>query len=212
MIKGTDDTRYAYINGMIRAREARLLTRGHFDRLIAGSLDNFRTIIADSPYAGYDDIVPGFQAELAGIREFAGSFCMTPQVTNMLEWPEQIHNLKVKLKHGNEELMFRSALSEVEAWPEVIDEVGQYALDKDPFVLSTALDRILCKYLASAAELSPFFREYYRLYFDLENIRSFFRARQFDDSRELFKQVFIPYGNLGRAVFFEPIGTGVIKG
>ena len=208
MIQGSDDTRYAYINGMIRAREARLLTRGHFDRLIAGSFDNFRTIIADSPYAGHDDIVPGFHAELAGVREFARTYCMTPQVTNMVEWPEQIHDLKVKLKHGSEELLYSDASSEVETWPEVVDEVGRYALDKDPFVLSTALDRILCKYLTKAAEFSPFFRTYYRLYFDLENIRSFFRARQFDDSRDLFKQVFIPYGNLNRAVFLDIITTG----
>ncbi len=208
MIKGSDDTRYAYINGMIRARESRLLTRGHFDRLIAGSLDNFSTIIADSPYAGYGDMVSGFLAELAGIRGFAGTYCMTPQVTNMLEWPDQVHDLKVKLKHGSDELLYGSAQSEVEAWPEVIDEAGRYAVDKDPFVLSTALDKILCKYLASASEFSPFFRTYYRLYFDLENIRSFFRARQFDDSRELFMQVFIPYGNLGRAVFLDNITAG----
>ncbi|GAJ06580.1 unnamed protein product, partial [marine sediment metagenome] len=38
MIKGTEDTRYAYVNGIVRAREARLLTRSLFDRLIAGTL------------------------------------------------------------------------------------------------------------------------------------------------------------------------------
>ena len=208
MIQGTDDTRYAYVNGMIRAKEARLLTRGHFDRLIAGSLDNFKTIIADSPYAGYEDIVSGFELELEGMREFIGTYCMTPQVSSMLEWPEQIHDLKVKLKHGSEKLLYSNALSEVETWPEVIDEVGRYAHDKDPFLLSTALDKILCKYLASAAGFTPFFQTYYRLYFDLENIRSFFRARQFDDSRDLFMQVFIPYGNLGRSIFVENITTG----
>lgn len=208
MIQGTNDTRYAYINGMIRAREARLLTRGHFDRLIAGSPDNFSTIIADSPYAGYEDVVSGFEAEFAGIRTFIGTYCVTPQVSTMVEWPEQIHNLKVKLKHGSETLLYSTAASEVETWPEVIDEVARFAIDRDPFVLSTALDKILCKYLASTAGFTPFFQMYYRLYFDLENIRSFFRARQFDNSRDLFMQVFIPYGSLGRAVFLESISTG----
>lgn len=208
MIQGTDDTRYAYINGMIRAREARLLTRGHFDRLVAGGLDNFSTIIADSPYAGYEDIIAGFETELTGIRKFTGTYCMTPQVASMLEWPEQIHNLKVTLKHGGENLLYHAAGSEIETWPEVIDEVARFAVDKDPFVLSTALDKILCKYLSRVAGFAPFFRLYYGLYFDLENIRSFFRARQFENSRDLFRQVFIPYGNLGSSVFVENIMAG----
>lgn len=207
MIQGSGDTRYAYVNGMVRAQEARLLTRGHFDRLIAGNLDAFSTIISDSPYAGYDDILSGVQAELAGIRDFTRKHCITPQVMNMLEWPEQIHNMKVHLKHGSEALLYSESHAEVETWPEVIDAAARFAVDKDPFVLSTTLDRILSHYLIDAANFTPFFHEYYRLYYDLENIRTFFRARQFDNSRDIFMQVFIPYGNLGKAIFLDNITT-----
>jgi vacuolar-type H+-ATPase subunit C/Vma6 len=63
MIKGTSDTRYAYVNGIIRALEARLLTRSHFDRLISSKLTGFTTILSDSPYVGQDDITEGFALE-----------------------------------------------------------------------------------------------------------------------------------------------------
>jgi vacuolar-type H+-ATPase subunit C/Vma6 len=45
MIKGTDDTRYAFVNGIIRAREARFLTRGHFDRLILRASKTYLLIL-----------------------------------------------------------------------------------------------------------------------------------------------------------------------
>ena len=205
MIQGTEDTRYAFVNGIVRAREARLLTKGHLDRLISSPVVNFSTILADTVYGGYEDVVAGFDTETAAIGSFLRRYCETPYVLHLVDWPEQIHNLKVKLKEGNENLYYPQSEVDVETWPEIADVIAAFAVDKDPFFLSTNLDKILCKYLYEISQFGLFFSTYYRLYFDLENIRSFFRARQFEKSREIFEQVFIDYGTLDKSVFIENV-------
>lgn len=207
MIKGTEDTRYAYVNGIVRAREARLLTRTLFDRLIAGTLTNFNTILSDTPYIGYNNIPAGLAMEEIEIKKFFKRYCITPEVLSFIDWPEQIHNLKVKLKQGSEDLMYLQQESEVETWHEVIEEIERFAVDKDPFILSTNLDKILCKYLYEKAKFALFFDEYFQLYFNLENIRSFFRARQFENSQEIFKQVYISFGSFDKRFFIDNLNV-----
>jgi V/A-type H+-transporting ATPase subunit C len=207
MIQGTDDTRYAFVNGIVRAKEARLLTKSHIERLIAADLANFNTILADTPYAGYEDIVTALDRAESELKQFFVQFCQSPDVRNFIDWPEQVHNLKVKLKQGAEELLYPQETTEIETWPEVLDEVARFTIEKNPFVFSTNLDRILCKYLSETAQFVQFFSRYYECYFDLENIRSFFRSRQFEKSREIFIQVFLPYGSLDEKIFIDNLTT-----
>jgi vacuolar-type H+-ATPase subunit C/Vma6 len=228
MIKGTEDTRYAYVNGIIRALEARLLTKGHFDRLIAADIASYNTILSDTPYVGGGDLESGFEDEEKSIRGFFNRYCLTDEVRYFIDWPEQIHNLKVRLKGGTEDLLYAQDTEMVEIWPEVLEEVSRFATDKDPFVLSTNLDKILCEYLYQTSDFVPFFRDYFQLYFELENIRSFFRARQFENKRAILNQVYIPIGrlemtfltenlevaqdNLGRNFFNTPYAMLVERG
>ncbi len=228
MIQGTGDTRYAFVNGIIRAREARFLTRSHFDRLVAVDYTSFNTILSDTTYGGSGDFIGTLDAEKRLLRSFFNRFCLTGEVKNLVDWPEQIHNLKVRLKGGHDDLMYVQQSDAVESWPEVADEVLRFAVDKNPFVLSTNLDRILCWYLYDTTLSMPFFEDYYRTYFDLENIRSFFRAKQFEDKQNIMRQVYIPssrlnidllVGNLdvrqdqlGRNFFNTPYATIIERG
>lgn len=228
MIQGTQDTRYAYVNGIIRSREARLLTKAHLDRLIAADLASFGPILADTPYAGPLELPDCLQREETSVRRFFDRFCVTDEVRNFVEWPEQIHNLKVRLKEGSEELLYEGGIGAIDSWPEVVEAVARYAVGKDPFLLSTDLDRILCHRLHEAAAFEPFFQEYFTTYFDLENIRSLFRARQFEDRRGIYERAYIPLGRLrfgmmvanldaapdqmARSFFNTPYGAIVDKG
>jgi vacuolar-type H+-ATPase subunit C/Vma6 len=201
MIKGTDDTRYAFVNGIIRTRESRLLTKGHFDRLLASDLSNFTSSLSDSPYGSYGDIRVGLDTEEKHAKEFLRQYCITPEIMQFIEWPEQMHNLKVNVKHGEDGLLYETIGNDVETWPEVQETIEQYTLNKDPFRLSTELDRVLCSYLHSSASFCPFFAEYFALYMDLENIRNFFRARQFENKSDILKQIYLPFGNLDYKIF-----------
>lgn len=228
MIKGTEDTRYAYVNGIIRALEARLLTKGHFDRLIAADTGSYNTILSDTPYIGGGDLESGLESEEKAVRGFFEAFCLTDEVRSFLEWPEQVHNLKVRLKGGTDDLLYAQDTGTVETWPEVIEEVSRFAVEKDPFVLSTNLDKILCRHLYEISGFVPFFQQYFQLNFELENVRSFFRARQFENKRAILNQAYIPIGrlelrflienlevaqdNLGRNFFNTPYGSMIEKG
>lgn len=208
MIKGTEDTRYAFVNGAVRAKEARLLTKGHFDRLLKNPLANFNTIISDSPYVGHKDLSTSIDVEEHELNEFFRRYCQTEEVVKFIIWPKQIHNIKVGLKQGSNDLLYPQEISEVENWPEVIEEIERFTVEKDPFRLSTNLDKILCKYLYETAQFTQFFEKYFQLFFDLENIRSFFRARQFENAHDIFTQVFIPYGSLVKELFINNINVG----
>jgi vacuolar-type H+-ATPase subunit C/Vma6 len=205
MIQGTDDTRYAFVNGIIRAREARFLTKAHFDRLIASALSSFRTIISDSSYAAYDDFAGGLIREEKQVKDFVTQYCMTPQIMHMIDWPEQMHNVKVNIKGGNERLFYAVVDNEVENWPDVQAVLSRYALNKDPFIVSTELDKVLWEHILAEAAFCPFFADYYAMVTDLENIRYFFRARQFENSRDIFAQVFLSHGKLQYDLFANTI-------
>ena len=203
MIQGTGDTRYAYVNGVIRSREARLLTKSHFDRLLATDPSSYNTILSDTPYVGQGELGAGIEIEEVTLRDFFNEYCLTDEVVYFLDWPEQMHNLKVKLKGGGKELQYTQSAATVESWPEVVEEVGRFAVDKDPFVLSTNLDKILCSYLYEVADFAPFFKKYFEVYFELENIRSFFRSRQFENKHAIFSKVYIPIGRLELKSFIQ---------
>lgn len=205
MIQDTGDTRYAFVNGIVRCREARLLTRGHFDRLLAGNIENFAVILSDTPYAAHDDMLGGFEKEEIELKNFFDLHCITQAVRDFIVWPEHMHNIKVKIKKGADELLYPHEDTEPETWPEVMEILEHYAVEKDPFELSTRLDVILCRHIYQNACFARFFKDYYQLYFDLENIRSFFRARQFEDSEDIFSHAFLPYGRVEMKRFLEVI-------
>lgn len=184
------------------------MTRSHFDRLLSSKMDSFETILSDSPYLGHDEITDGFSLEEERVGIFFREYCEHDDVIKFIDWPHQLHNIKVKSKQGGEGLLYIQSNNEIEKWPEVVTEIERFALTKDPFILSTNLDKILCKYLYESAKKMPFFESYFQISFDLENIRSFFRARHFEKTREIFNQVFIDYGSLNRSIFLDNLTSG----
>lgn len=196
MIAGTNDTRYAFVNGIVRSREAQLLGRAHFDRLISADIDSFGPLLADSDYRGSTDFLGTLETVAAGERVFFNEHCYDAEVRRMLDWPEQIHNIKVRLKNGNDAITYPVATGEAETWPEAVAAIAAYEHDHDPFLLSAALDRITADRVGSLSGISPFFTNYYQRFFDLENIRSFFRARFFEEPVRIFSLTFLGGGTM----------------
>ena len=155
MIPGTEDTRYAYTNGIIRAREARLLNRSQFERLLGAGIESFSAILADTPYSADRDILIAITIEERSTRNFFNRYCLHDQIRQLIDWPEQIHNLKVKIKNGSTNLLYENSGIEVESWPEITAIVEQYSTDKNPFILSTNLDKILSRKEFIGTIISP---------------------------------------------------------
>ncbi|MCX7995627.1 MAG: V-type ATPase subunit [candidate division WOR-3 bacterium] len=203
MLQGTNDTRYAFVNGIIRAREARLLKKTYFDRLIDAEIDNFRAILGDTPYATGDQLLDVLGRVEKEERNFFEKYCLHDEIKEMIILPDAIHNLKVRLKNGDERLLNDVKLPWLESSPEILEIISDYIEHKNSFILSTELDKFYCRKAWELAKISHFFTEYYKLFFDLENIRSFFRARQFENSSEIFKRVYIPHGTIPEKIFVE---------
>jgi len=209
MIKGTEDTRYAFVNGMIRAKEAKLLRKNHFDRLIEAGIDNFRPILSDTVYTGTGEFLGVLMDIEKQERQFFNKYCLHNEVKEIVFLPEAIHNLKVKLKNGDTRLLYDVDISGLESSPEIIEIISEYLKHKNIFILSTELDKFLCKKIKDLSNISQFFSEYFKIYFDLENIRSFFRARQFENSVEIFKQVYIEYSSISEKIFLENLNKDI---
>lgn len=203
MIKGTEDTRYAFVNGVVRAKEAKFLKKSHFDRLIDAGIDNFRPILSDTVYTGTGEFLDVLTDIEKQERHFFDKYCLHYEIKEMVSLPAAIHNLKVKLKNGENRLLYDLDISALESSTEIIAIISEYLKHKNSFILSTELDKFLCKKLWEFSKVSQFFVEYFKIYFDLENIRSFFRARQFENSIEIFKQVYIEYGGIPEKIFLE---------
>lgn len=209
MVKGTEDTRYAFVNGIVRAKESRLLKKSHFERLIEAEIENFRAILSDTPYTGTGEFLNTISDIERQERFFFEKFCLHPEVKDIVLLPEAIHDLKVKLKKGKDLLLYNVTIDWLESSDEVIAIISDYLKHKNSFILSTELDKLLCKKLWKFSQISEFFYEYFKLYFDLENIRSFFRARQFENPLEIFKRVYISYGSIPERVFIENIDKDI---
>jgi|UniRef100_A0A7V3RI98 V/A-type H+-transporting ATPase subunit C len=203
MISGTNDTRYAFVNGVIRAKEAKFLKKTHFERLIEADVDSFRLILSDTAYAGsgeFLNILSDIEKEEAA---FFDKYCLHQEIKEMVFLPLKIHNLKVKLKNGGANLLYNIDVKELEEKKEILKIISDYLQHRNSFILSTELDKFLCKRIFELSKVSPFFFEYAQLYFDIENIRSFFRARTFENPFEIFKQVFIKYGTIPEKLFLD---------
>ncbi len=203
MLKGTEDTRYTFVNGVVRAKEAKFLKKSHFDRLIDAGIDSFRPILSDTVYTGTGEFLDALMEIEKEERQFFYKYCLHYEIKEMVLLPEKIHNLKVKLKNGDAKLLYDVDISDLESSDEIIAIISAYLKHKDSFILSTELDKFLCKKLWGFSTVSPFFFEYFKIYFDLENIRNFFRARQFENPLEIFKQVYIGYGSITDKLFLE---------
>ncbi|MGQ9534798.1 MAG: V-type ATPase subunit [bacterium] len=203
MIKGTDDCRYAFVNGIVRAKEARLLKKSHFERLIDANIENFNPILSDTVYTGTGDLTGILNRVEIEERRFFEKYCLHPEIKQVVFLPEAIHNLKVRLKNGDKNLLYNIDTRELESSGEVIKIIDDYLKHRNSFVLCTELDKFLCKKLYELSQVSQFFYEYFQLYFDLENIRSFFRSRQFENPSEIFKQVYIEYGTIAKEKYMQ---------
>jgi len=205
MIQGTNDTRYAFVNGIIRVKEARLLKKSHFDRLVDAGIESFRPILSDTPYSGTGDLLNILSDVENQERSFFEKFCLHPEIKEMVSLPDIIHNLKVRLKNGDSSLLYDVKVEEFESSEDVKAIVADFYNHHNAFIMTTELDRLLCKKFNELSIVSEFFYYYFQLYFDLENIRSFFRARKFDSPKEIFKQVYIPYGTISEKKYLENI-------
>lgn len=206
-LAGTEDTKYAYTNGVVRSKEARLLTKDHFERLVRSDFADLGAVLTETEYGGAPSLGAAIAETEAAERNFFNRHCLDADVRRSVAWAEQVHNLKVRLKGGGDSLRYESVSTEVESWPEIAAAADRYATDRDPFVFSTSLDRILCRHLPRLFEPFAFLRAFLTLSYDLENIRNFFRARQFAASADILTHVYVEPSAIDKNMLVENLAA-----
>lgn len=224
MLRMSDDIRYGFANGRVRALEATILDRPRYDRLVrAADLTEFRSALAETVYGHYLS-EPSVGLELALERAAADNFsffaelCADRWLLDLMRLAADIHNLKTMLKerlgsrerdsslllvHGNWDSEQLDALvaavpgAEPEPVRIAVDAtVRAYQREPDPALLDFALDRAGQDLSLSLAANSHFMLGYLALHADLENIRAFVRIRSLEGHRPALESAFLSGGSV----------------
>lgn len=102
----SDDTRYAYAVGKIRALETRLLDKSRFDSLIAArDAEEALRALSDTDYGpflselkGARDFEVALNEELKSVLHLVSDLSRDPELTDIFRLRYDFHNLKVLLK------------------------------------------------------------------------------------------------------------------
>ena len=104
----SEDLRYGFINGRVRAIETTLLDRPRYERLVrASSVQEFCSLLADTIYGRYlaEDgalnVERALASSVADVNDLVVQYCSDEWLLRMLRLRIDFHNLKMVLKDRN---------------------------------------------------------------------------------------------------------------
>jgi V/A-type H+-transporting ATPase subunit C len=221
---------YGFAIGRVRSLETALLDRNRYDRLVrTRGRDEFLSVLTETAYgryfegdrSGQQDIERALAAAADENFEFFRQYCLDDWLLELLQLPEDFHNLKVVLKrrllgeetsadellpHGRwgRDQLDALATGTPGAQPAEVSEavrqiVVQPEASRDPARIDMALDRLLLGMTMNLARPSDYMTGYCQLYADMENLRSLVRVKATSEpatgGSEL-TQAFLPGGTL----------------
>lgn len=216
---------YAFATGRIRALEAKLLNRAHYQRLLdaADAGEAWRTLVelgytraAERKLDEYEDVLTSALRDLYALVTVLSP---TPERTMWLQRRYDFHHLKVYLKAklvGEDPT--EGVLDGVGAIPPKLIEVsvgtgvwgelpgelaaaGQRALReyesaRQAQIIDTVIDQELFKYLHAVTSGHPFAETLVALWADLLNLRSVVRMKLLERARTSVSRVLVPGGSV----------------
>ena len=228
-IEFTDDTRYIYAVGRIRALERHLLSRADFARLLdAGDLGGALRALAEMGYPvpeGASAYEPVLMAEQRAALELLEDLAEDSSLVELFRRRYDFHNIKVLLKAERsaqdlgravmdlgavdvDEIVEAIRAGEPERLPgplaEAIRTAGErYEESRNPGDIDAAVERIQYAEISRMiAEMgNPFLSAWLAWEVDLINIRSFLRFRWLEEDLKAFPEILLPGGSLEWSFF-----------
>ncbi|MCX8103737.1 MAG: V-type ATPase subunit [Candidatus Bipolaricaulota bacterium] len=219
---------FAFATGRIRALEAKLLNRAHYQRLLEATdaLDAWRTL-AEVGYAQaaerkldeYEDVLTG---ELRDLYALLTALSPDAERTLWLQRRYDFHHIKVYLKAkllgedpkesvldgvGTVPLKLIEASVNTGIWSELpveLADAGERALrayesTHQAQLIDTVTDQGLFRYLQSATAGHPFAETLVAIWADVLNLKSLVRAKLMGKDRTFVSRVLVPGGSLDDA-------------
>lgn len=212
---------YAFATGRIRALEAKLLNRVHYQRLLEApdAFETWRTL-AEMGYAKaaerkLDEYEEVLTDELRAVYKLLKSLAPEEEHLGWLARRYDFHHVKVYIKAkllgedpregvldgvGTVPLKLIEASIATRVWsalpPELADVAEQalteYESTKVPQSIDIVVDRGLFAYLTDAARGHPFMETLVAIWADLLNLKSLLRAKAMGKDRAFVSKVLVP--------------------
>ncbi len=215
----SEDARYAFAVGRVRAREARMLTRSQLERLADVHAENqLISSLADTPYGETGTEDADSMLERAAVTEdvFFKRYLEEESVRRYFAAFDMANNLKWALRRrfGAEmnETYFVKDASSPEEFGRMLEgentglpgwvckkaaEVVAVNYEKlDPASIDIMVDKALVEYQHQVSRGYSFLSEFLSLRVDYANLGALLRLKAAGESWEEFERVFLPYGTV----------------
>ena len=191
MVRLSEDPKYGFAIGRVRALEPALMDRPRYERFIrARSSDEFTAALAETAYArflesGTAGVTHALDSAAEDNATFLSVYALDDWLRRFFSLPGAFRRLKTHLKvalsQGEtdvpapdefEETGHRSIVDKV-----VAETVAVFARDRNPAVVDTTIDRLMQEVEMQVAVSSEFMTGYLGLHADTENLRTLVRLK-----------------------------------
>jgi V/A-type H+-transporting ATPase subunit C len=235
----SNDVRYAYASGRIRALETTLLGKQRLERLAeAADTDEVIRLLSDTSYAAHlDEIESGYETFLANeerrVLDLVDYLSHDQGVSDLLRLKYDFHNLKVALRerissrdlkdlymdlgrYAAVDVASRVKDDQLERLPGPLGLVARRALEKyessgDPGEADTVVDREMFTHFLKSAEAfgARYIETIVKTWIDLANIRVALRARYLEFAAREVKGLLIEGGTVPLSYYTDTFSLGL---
>jgi V/A-type H+-transporting ATPase subunit C len=216
MVKLSEDPKYGFAIGRVRALEPGLMDKPRYERFIrARSGEEFVAALAETAYARFLDgnsagVTEAFDRAAQETGDFLSAYALDDWLVQLFRTPATFRKLKTAFKNALSEAKDGADQSEFEAteWSTRVNQVlaettEAFVRERNPAAVDVAFDRLMQEIMLQIAGHSEFLSGYFGLHADTENLRTLVRlkANERDDKNSAgeMEAAFLAGGTLALA-------------
>ena len=191
MVRLSEDPKYGFAIGRVRALEPALMDRPRYERLVrARDSEEFAATLAETAYAkffenGAAGVGRAFESAAAENAAFLATYALDDWLLRLFSLPGVFRRLKTGLKEtlsqGKTDFStpkeFEAIADKTRRDHAVAEAVQAFATDRNPAAVDMAMDRLMQEVELQVATTSDFMVGYLGLHADLENLRTLLRLK-----------------------------------
>jgi|WetSurMetagenome_2_1015567.scaffolds.fasta_scaffold47776_2 V/A-type H+/Na+-transporting ATPase subunit C len=214
MVRLSEDSKYGFAIGRVRALEPALIDRIRYERLMhARSADDFAAGLAETAYGRFlENGVAGVSQALDTASkdntDFFSAYALDEWLLRLFSLPAAVRDLKTAIKstlsQGKMDVSIPRELDSMPQRPLVVSAIAEtveaFAQKREPAAVDVVLDRLLQQIELLVSISSEFMTGYFGLHADVENLRTLVRlkakASADGDLAGEMRAAFLPGGSL----------------
>jgi V/A-type H+-transporting ATPase subunit C len=195
MVKLSEDPKYGFAIGRVRALEPALMDRPRYERLVrAKGGGEFAAALAETAYGrflegGEAGVTRALDGAAKDNSDFFSAYALDEWLVRLFSIPAAFRSLKAAVKdalsQGKSDITLPGELGAMPQRPLIAKVVGDciqaFSRGRNPAAVDTALDRLLQQLEMQVASASEFVTGYLGLHADTENLRTLVRVKANED-------------------------------